>query len=212
MPEIKTFVFNPFQVNTYILSDDDGKCAVIDAACYGKAETDALMKYIDENQLTPVCLINTHAHVDHLPGISALRKRFGIPFMMHRDGLPVLHSAVDQGKMFGFSLEQPRDPDHFIAEGDVIPAGNLSLEVLHVPGHSPGSVVFVDRDGKRMMTGDVLFSGSIGRTDLPGGDFDTLITGIQTKVMPFDDDYQVYPGHGPSTSIGKERKNNPFLQ
>lgn len=212
MTVIETFTFNPFQVNTYILKDESGTCAIIDAACYGQRETDKLLTHIDDHQLTPVFLLNTHAHVDHLLGIASLRKKFDIPFLMHEEGLPVLHSAADQGKMFGFSLDEPGDPDRFIAEGDVIPVGDFSLEVLHLPGHSPGSVVFVERSGKKLLTGDVLFKGSIGRSDLPGGDFDLLISGIRRKLLNFADDFQVYPGHGPSTNIGDERRTNPFLR
>ncbi|HYW96403.1 MAG TPA: MBL fold metallo-hydrolase [Bacteroidales bacterium] len=212
MQDIKTFVFNPFQVNTYLLSDDSGECIIVDAACATDEETGRLTDYIKEHKLTPVMLVNTHAHVDHLPGVTRLREAFKIPFLMHKDDTFLLNRAVEQGQIFGFEMVQPGDPDRYIEEGDTITFGATILEILHVPGHSPGSVVLKNTHQQFLVTGDVLFAGSIGRTDLPGGDYETLTGGIKNKLLTLNDEYVVYPGHGPSTTIGQEREHNPFLR
>lgn len=212
MSRIKSFVFNPFQVNTYLISDDSGQCIIVDPACANESEARNLQRSLDEENLMPVFLVNTHAHVDHLPGVNWFREKYKIPFLMHRDDEFLLQSAVQQGQLFGFNLDQPAAPDRFISEGDILTFGHTRLDVLHVPGHSPGSVVLKNEDDRYLVTGDVLFDGSIGRTDLPGGDYETLVRGIKEKLLILGDDYLVYPGHGPSTSIGREREHNPFLR
>ncbi len=211
MSEIKIFQFNPFQVNTYVVSDASRECVIIDPACQDGKEREMLSSFIDGHQLQPVYVLNTHAHVDHLPGVDYCIKKYGIPFLLHRDDNVLLEQAVNQGLMFGFDIEKPPVPDKFLSEGDILAYGLSALEVLHVPGHSPGSVVFKNSRENFLITGDVLFNGSIGRTDLPGGNYDALIKGIRNKLMILDDNYAVYPGHGPSSTIGMERKHNPFL-
>ncbi len=211
MSGIKSFVFNPFQVNTYILFDDTGECLIIDPACYDEKENFILQEYIKEKSLKPVAILNTHAHVDHLTGVNFFKNAYSIPFLLHKADLFLLHQAVNQGLMFGFELETPPEPDRFPEEGERVTFGHSSLEVLHVPGHSPGSLVFLNRKEKYLISGDVLFNGSIGRTDLPGGNYELLIEGIKEKLMVLEDSYKVYPGHGPSTTIVQERTNNPFL-
>ncbi len=211
MPAIKTFVFNAFQVNTYVLMSGK-ECILIDPACNDREEKETLAAFISGNDLNPIMVLNTHGHVDHLPGVAEFKSRYGIPFLLHKADLPLLRNASVQGMMFGFDLEDPPMPDRFPEEGDSLAFGASSVEVLHVPGHSPGSLVFVNRVEKYMVTGDVLFSGSIGRTDLPGGNYDILVGGIREKLMKYDDEFTVFPGHGPPTTVGEERKHNPFLQ
>ena len=211
-PEIKIFVFNSFQVNTVLLYTGSRDCVIIDPACYRKEETNLLAGFIDANNLRPACVLNTHAHVDHLPGVEFFRKSYNIPFLLHKSDEFLLKQAVSQGMMFGFEISQPAAPDRYVEEGERLTFGSLSVDVLHVPGHSPGSIVLKNDEASVLVTGDVLFNGSIGRTDLPGGDFDELISGIRNKLMNLDDSFLVIPGHGPSTTIGHEKEHNPFLR
>jgi hydroxyacylglutathione hydrolase len=211
-PDIKTFIFNPFQVNTYLLSVESSECVIIDPACYGIEETSILDRYIVERNLKPLCILNTHAHVDHLPGIGFFRDKYNIPFFMHRSDAFLLKQAVNQGMLFGFEISQPADPDRYVEDGEVLSWGSLSLEIIHVPGHSPGSIVIKNDEAHILITGDVLFNGSIGRTDLPGGNYESLIHGIKEKLLVLEDSFLVFPGHGPSSTIGQEKRLNPFLQ
>ena len=209
--QIKQFVFNPFQVNTYLIYDDSHECVIIDAACYEKHEFNTLADYIKKEGLTPKALLITHGHVDHICGTSDILDQFNIPFLMHKDDTYLLAAAVQYGNVFGFNVEQPPAPTGFLGQGDRFDFGNSGLEILHTPGHSPGSITFYSNKDEFLIAGDVLFSGSIGRTDLPKGDFDTLIDSINSKIMVLPDETKVYPGHGDSTTVGRERKSNPFL-
>lgn len=212
MIKVKTLVFNPFQENTYLLFDDETKdCAIVDAGCYTPEEYQLLLKFVESNNLKPAMLINTHCHVDHVLGISQLMSKYNIPFKAHKNEDPLITDAVNHGKVFGFVLEQPPYPSEYIKEGDEVKIGNSSLKIYDVPGHSQGSIVFYNPDDNFIVVGDVLFRGSIGRTDLPGGDYDQLINNIYKKLLVLDRDTVVYPGHGPSTTIGNEIMTNPFL-
>lgn len=211
MIKIKTLVFNPFQENTYLLSDETNECVIVDAGCYTSQEFDLLVNYLEKNSLQPVKLVNTHCHVDHVLGISRLMEKYSIPFEAHKNEDPILANAVTHGKVFGFELEQPPFPTKYINEGDEIKVGNSTLKVLEVPGHSQGSVALYSSEGEFVIVGDVLFRGSIGRTDLPGGDYDQLINSIYKKLLVLDRSTVVYPGHGPSSTIGQEIMTNPFL-
>lgn len=211
--EIKTFTFNPFLENTYVLYDDTRECVIVDAGCYEEKEKKALVDFIAENNLDPVKLINTHCHIDHVFGLRFLADKYKLGLWFHQADMPVFTSTEMVAKMYELpGVELPPEPAGFIEEGDKIAFGNSNLDVLFTPGHSPGHVVFVNQHQKQVVGGDVLFYGSIGRTDLPGGDHNTLIASIKNKLFPLGDDYQVYSGHGPVTNIGFERQNNPFLQ
>ncbi|NJK94567.1 MAG: MBL fold metallo-hydrolase [Bacteroidales bacterium] len=211
MIKIKTLVFNPFQENTYLLSDETNECIIVDAGCYGPKEFDLLINYIEKNQLNPVRLVNTHCHVDHILGIGELMQKYNIPFEANKEEDPIIADAVNHGKVFGFVLDQPPFPTHYIKEGDEIKFGNSLLKVLEVPGHSRGHIALHSEAENFVVVGDVLFRGSIGRTDLPGGDYDQLINSIYKKLLVLDRSTVVYPGHGPSTTIGQEIMTNPFL-
>ena len=204
-------VFNPYEVNTYIVAASDGQCAIIDPACCSPNEQSALTGYIADKGLRPVWLINTHGHFDHVIGNAFVCNTWKVKTAAHRDDLFLMENAYHQGKIFGFSVEQPPIPDVFLNEGDSIDFGDVSLQVFHIPGHSPGSIVLYSPVQKWVIVGDVLFNDSIGRSDLPGGDYDLLIKGIEEKLMTLPSDTMVYPGHGPDTSIGQERIHNPFL-
>lgn len=208
---IKTFPFNPFQVNTYLLYDETGECVIIDAACYGEQEEHVLQAFIEEKALKPVALINTHAHIDHILGNNFIHKTYGLKPLMHKDGLSFLENAQEYGATFGFTVETPVMPDTFLKQGEVVKFGNQELQVLETPGHAAGSVCLYHAAEKFVIAGDVLFQNSIGRTDLPTGDFDTLIEAIQSKLMVLEDETVVYCGHGPATTIGHEKQTNPYL-
>ena len=209
---IEKFVFNPFQVNCYIVYDDTGDCLIIDASCNDKTEKEKLVLFISERDLNPVMILNTHGHVDHLSGNTFLAEKYSIPLAIHRDDLFLVRNAVQQGLIFGFDIDEPPDPSVFLQEGEDVYFGNSGLNVFHAPGHSPGSVVFYSLDGKFLITGDVLFAGSIGRTDLPGGNYNVLMKSIKEKIILLPDDTLIYPGHGPASTIGNEKLNNPFLK
>lgn len=211
MIQIKKFTFNPVQENTFIVFDETGECVIIDAGCYFGDECQELDQFIVEKQLKPVRLINTHCHFDHIMGVTHCRSKYHIPFEIHPDEESLIDHAVEQGDLFGIPMEPVDDPDAYLKEGDQITFGNSYLQVIAAPGHSPGGVVFYNPEQKILFAGDVLFYGSIGRTDLPGGSFEQLIGNIKTKLLTLPEETMVFCGHGPQTTIGFEKKNNPFL-
>jgi glyoxylase-like metal-dependent hydrolase (beta-lactamase superfamily II) len=211
MMTIKVMPFNPFQENTYIVYDETGECIIIDPGCQMSGEKRLLADFIRKSELKPVRLINTHCHLDHVFGNAFVVENFGIPLSIHRGELPVLQSAVVVGAQYGVPCEPSPEPDSYIEDGDEIHFGNSTLRAILTPGHSPASLSFFSEKERFVIAGDVLFLNSIGRTDLPGGDYKTLISSIMNRLMPLGDDVVVYNGHGPSTTIGRERLSNPFL-
>ena len=211
MITIKRFEFNPFGENTYILSDESLDCLIVDPGCQEKDEQDILLDYLEENHLKPVKMINTHCHIDHILGTAFLHHQFNLPFLVHPLEEPLLTASTAQGEFFGLEVQPPPKPSGFLNEGDSVSFGNSVMEVMHIPGHSPGGIVLLNREQKYLLTGDVLFQGSIGRTDLPGGDYDSLVSSIRQKLLVLDPETRVYPGHGPDTTIGIENQSNPFF-
>lgn len=211
MISIKILVFNPFRENTYVVSDDTGECIIIDPGCENIREKEELRIDLALLKLKPVALVNTHCHIDHILGNAFIKKTYSIPLLIHKLELPLLNSSVQQRLIFGLEPGESDEPDTFVEENDLIEFGKTKLDVLHIPGHSPGSIALVNRSEKIAVVGDVLFQGSIGRTDLPGGNFDVLIKNIKEKLLILDPDTIVYPGHGPATKISIERNSNPFL-
>ena len=207
----KCFTFNPFQVNTYIISDEEKNCIILDAGCSDEQEQNKLLNHIDENNLNPVFLLYTHGHVDHMLGNNFLKEKYDLKSYMHKSDISLVKNAQQFAAMFGMSVAPLIEPDHFIDENDSVQIGRFSFRILHVPGHSQGSLVFFQPEQKMLFPGDVLFNGSIGRTDLPGGDYNTLVNGIKEKLMVLEDDVKVFSGHGETTTIGAEKKSNPFL-
>ena len=212
MINIHSFTFNPFSENSYILSDETGECIIIDPGCYVSEEEQELADYVKSNGLKPVRLLNTHCHVDHVFGNQFVADTWKLGLEMHKKDVTVLESFAKVCQMYGFPGGPQPEPERFLEEGDKITFGKSSLDILFTPGHSPGSVCFYSKDDKFVIGGDVLFQGSIGRTDLPGGDFPTLEASIRTKLYTLPDDVRVYPGHGPSTTIGLEKKHNAFVK
>lgn len=211
MINVKKFTFNPLQENTYILYDETSDCVIIDAGCYFNYEQEELTRFIREMKLRPVKLVNTHCHFDHILGITFCRLTYRIPFLAHKDDEFLIGRAVVQGDVFGVPMEPVDLPDEWIGEGERLSFGNSSMEILHVPGHAPGSLVFYDPIQGFILAGDVLFRGSIGRTDLPKGNLEQLISHIKGKLLILPDETIVYCGHGPETTIGAEKRTNPFL-
>lgn len=208
---IKQFVFSPFSVNTFLVYDESKECIIIDAACYIKKEEEALKKYISENQLKPVRLLNTHCHLDHVFGNKFINETFGLKPEAHKDEKPNNDFAAQAAENYGLTMAAPPPLGNFIDENDSIQFGNSKLEILYVPGHTKGSLAFYSKEENVLISGDVLFKDSIGRTDLPGGNFDTLKKSIVTRLYTLNDETTVLPGHGPSTEIGYEKRNNPFI-
>lgn len=211
--KIKRFEFNMFPVNCYVLSDETKEAVVIDPGCFYDEEKQALKNYISSNELTVKHLLNTHLHLDHI---------FGNPFMLKEYGLKAeashldefwLEQAPQQSRMFGFHLdEEPVPLGKYLCDGDIITFGNTELEAIHVPGHSPGSLVYYCKAENCMFSGDVLFQGSIGRADLTGGNFDELKEHICSRLFILPNNTVVYPGHGVPTTIGAEKMDNPFFR
>jgi hydroxyacylglutathione hydrolase len=212
MVQIQTFVFNPFSENTYLLSDETGEAIIIDPGCYDQAEYKELTDHIATNNLTPVKIVNTHAHIDHVLGIAALKRKYNIPFYLHRLDEPVLKAVKSYASNYGFAVFDEPEIDHYLVEGESVTFGNTTLKIIFVPGHAPGHVAFVNDEQKFVIGGDVLFHLSIGRTDLPGGDHATLLSSIRTQLFTLPDEYQVFAGHMQSTTIGFEKKHNPFFR
>jgi hydroxyacylglutathione hydrolase len=212
MIHIKTFVFNPFQVNTYLLYDDSKECLIIDAACYDDDERKQITDFIEKNNLKPIRLICTHGHIDHVLGIKYMMERYpGIQFEIDKDGESFLKSSLSFASVFGLEIEQVPMPTGYLKDNSVLNFGNSILRVIATPGHAAGSICLYQKEQKFVIVGDVLFQGSIGRTDLPTGNHELLLRSIQERLMVLDDDVIVYPGHGPETSIGEEKENNPYL-
>ncbi len=212
--KIKTFEFNPLGVNTYVLSDETGECVVIDAACYFADEQELLLNYLLDHDFVVRHLINTHLHFDHLFGVNLLADRFDLPLLFHPDDEFLLEGIPAQMQLFGFpSVHDNYRPkkSNYLREGDLITFGNHSLRAIHVPGHSPGSIAFYEEHAAVVMSGDALFHSGIGRTDLPRGSYDILTGSIRNKLYALPEETRVYPGHGPSTTIGNEKRYNPFV-
>ena len=211
--KIKVFQFNPLGVNTYVLSDVDGTSIIIDPSCFYQDEKDLLLNYIIDNDLKLIRLLNTHLHFDHIFGNDFIYQQFGLLPEANKADENLNHSFKKQLLKFGFFNYNGSTPEigTYLNENDIISCGNIKLKVLAVPGHSPGSIVFYNEENECAFVGDVLFRGSIGRTDLEGGNFDQLIHGIINKFFRLSNGIVIYPGHGPSTTIGEEKKNNPFL-
>lgn len=211
MLNIKVFVFNEIQENTVVLSDETKECIIIDAGCNNEAEQLRLSGYITENSLKPVMLLNTHGHFDHVMGNAYIFRKYGLQPMMHRGDLNKIENATSYVSAFGLQMENPPIPKQFLEDGQILKFGNTEFKVIYTPGHSEGGVCFYFEKEKLLVAGDTLFNGSIGRTDLPGGDYDELMRSIHTKLLALPGDTRVICGHGPGTTISREAMTNPFL-
>ena len=211
MLQVKTFTFNPVQENTYVIYNDQGWCAIIDPGCYFSNERIELKSYIEQRKLTPKYLLNTHCHLDHVFGNKFVHDTWKLDLHLHPLEKKLLDFAPQSGESWGLPFDNYEGELVFIDEKDRIKIGEDELSILFAPGHSPGSICFYSQNEKFLIGGDVLFKQSIGRYDLPGGDLNTLLNSIKQKLFVLPDDVVVYPGHGPETTIGYEKKFNPFL-
>ena len=207
---IQQITFNPFEEHTYVIYDDTRECAIIDPGCYTQQEQATLSAFIEQHSLSVKHLINTHAHIDHVLGNHYVKSTYGVKLALHDLDLPTLQLAAQYAAKYGFPNYQPTEADLLL--GDVIQVGNSTLTVLHVPGHAPGHVALYSARDKLCLAGDVLFKRSIGRTDLPGGDHTLLMQSIHQQLFPLGDEVVIYPGHGPATTIGTEKRHNPYCQ
>ena len=211
MLKIKVFTFSPIQENTYVLYNENNECLIIDPGCYFPEEQQELKAFLDKNGLKPKKLLNTHCHLDHVFGNKFIAENYDLTLHLHPKEEVVLQFAPTSGLMYEMPFDNYQGEFIFLHEGDKVTLGDDELEIIHVPGHSPGSICFYCKAQNFIIGGDVLFNGSIGRTDLPMGDHQTLITGIRQKLFFLPDDIIVYSGHGPETTIGEEKKSNPFV-
>ena len=212
MLQISSFVFNPFGENTYILNDETKDCVIIDPGCSTQAEENELFGYIDSHQLKPLMIINTHGHVDHVVGNSAVKRRYGIKVAAHPDTKPDFTQAKRQAVWLGFQPVGDIDlPDVDLQDGQEIKIGDSSLEVICTPGHAKGSISLYAMVEGWVFTGDALFCRSVGRTDLPGGNFEELRESIRTRLFTLPEDTEVFPGHGESTTIFDENRYNMYV-
>jgi len=209
---IKVFSFSPIQENTYIVYNEQLDCCIIDPGCYFPAEEDTLKRFITDQHLRPKYLLNTHCHLDHVFGNRYVHETWQLPLYLHPKEVLVLEYAPKSGERWNMPFRNYEGPFNFLQEGDIINIGNDKLEVLFAPGHSPGHICFSCRDQQFVIGGYVLFKMSIGRTDLPGGDHELLLKSIREKLFVLPDEVKIYPGHGEPTTIGFEKKHNPFLQ
>lgn len=211
MLTVQSFTFNPVQENTYVVYNEKGQCCIIDPGCYFASEEKQLKDFIEENRLQPIYLLNTHCHLDHIFGNQFVHKTYDLMLHLSRPEQAVLEYGPASGQMYQLPFVNYEGELKFLDEGDVIRIGEDELHVLFTPGHSPGHISFYNREGKFVLSGDVLFQGSVGRTDLPGGDFGILEESIKTKLYTLPEGTIVYPGHGETTTIGDEIKSNPFV-
>ena len=219
--KVEQFTFNHFQVNCFVLWDEQSRqCAIVDPAAEASYEDERMASFIEGNGLRPVRILLTHAHVDHVAGLRQACERYGLPVTLHADGVKLLRQAAAYGAVMGFAVDALDDLQScFIADNEVLTIGGGQpgmpkggqIECRYVPGHCPGSMAFVLHAEEMVLTGDALFRGSIGRTDFPGGDYNTLLSSLHSRIMTLPDGYQVLPGHGELSTIGEERRYNGFL-
>lgn len=209
--EVKTFTFNPFMENTYVVYDN-GTGVIIDPGCYDPAEEQELVDFIEDKGIRIEKILNTHGHIDHVLGNYFTKNRFGVELWIGEHDLQSLQSVQAYAPSYGFQKYSAAEADHLLKEGDEITVGSGKMKVLFAPGHAPGHIAFYNAQDNFIIGGDVLFQESIGRTDLPGGDFDTLMESIRSQFYTLPDQTIVYPGHGGETTIGHEKKFNPFCR
>lgn len=209
--EIAIFTFNAFAENTYVLYDKSKDCIIIDPGCSNDSERNELINFIEQKELVPVHLVNTHCHIDHVLGNRFISDQFGLPLTSHIGEQVVLDMQPMVSQMYGVDYDPSPNISVYLDQDDILEFGQTKLKVLFTPGHSPASISFYNHMTMQLIAGDVLFNDSIGRTDLPGGDYKTLIHSIKSKFLVLNDKVVVFSGHGEITTIGKERRSNPFL-
>lgn len=211
MLQLRYFTFNPFQENTYLLYTDNKEAVIVDPGMYNAQERSAIKEFIKANDLNLVKLLNTHTHIDHVFGNHFIFNEYGLKPWLHKEDEVVLQMAERSAEVYQLDYDHSSEIEGYLTEGDEVKIGDAVLKCLFVPGHSPGHLVFVNEEGNFAIGGDVLFRGSIGRTDLPGGDHETLLSMIREKIFTLPENMTIYPGHGDPTTVGYEKENNPFF-
>ena len=213
MIKVEKFVFSPFSENTYVIWDDETKeTIIVDPGCFDESEENNLSEFISKNELKIAYLINTHCHIDHIFGCAFIKENYNPVFLAPEKDLPLLQNAVKQAEMFGVEIKTPPQPDQYLSEDLVLSLNQSEIKFIFTPGHTPGEFCLYLKNEKILISGDVLFKEGIGRTDLWGGNYDTLINSVNTKLLLLPSDVKVYPGHGEETTIGYEKVHNPFLK
>jgi glyoxylase-like metal-dependent hydrolase (beta-lactamase superfamily II) len=209
--QVKIFYFNELRVCTYLLWDNTQECVIVDCGCGNENECSRMKKFIADNHLKPILLLNTHGHFDHAMGNAFLVKTYGIKSYIHAGDEKWLLQTAEIAANYGYKVENPPAPSAYLEDGQIIRFGQSQLQVLHTPGHTKGSVCFYASEDNFILSGDLLFQGCIGRTDLPGGDYDEIMESLFKKILPLPESTAVYPGHGPATTIHEEKLTNPFI-
>lgn len=212
MIQVKSFCFNAFQENTYLVWNEQGEGLLIDPGCYTYEERNILKEFIEEKQITPKAIINTHAHVDHVLGVQSIKEFYQIPFGLHQKETVILQDVKNRAQAYGFPHYQETEIDFFLEEGQTLSFGDWSPKVLFTPGHAPGHVSFYFEKDQILLSGDVLFRRSVGRTDFPHCNHEHLVQSIQTQLYTLPDETVVYPGHSGPTTIGEEKQFNPYVR
>jgi hydroxyacylglutathione hydrolase len=212
MIQVQSFVFNPYQENTYVLYDDSGACVIIDPGMYGPADESTFSAFIREKELKPELLLNTHCHVDHVLGNKFIYEQYGLLPQFHEGEVPLLVEVQHYAPQMGIRYEVSPIPERFLPAEGTVQWGQHRLELIFAPGHSPAHLCFYHSGQRLLIGGDVLFRNSIGRTDLPGGNHQQLLDSIRQRIYTLPDETIVYPGHGPETTIGFEKRTNPFVR
>ncbi len=210
--EVFRLVFSPIAVNTYIAACKTDDCAIIDCGCYDEKEFARLTRFIELKKLKPVLLLNTHCHLDHIFGNKFMLEKYNLRTFCNEKEKDNLINAPAYADFLGFSIDPPPEPEGYLSDGDIVKFGEITLKALFVPGHTSGSLAYYCEQESCIFTGDVIFAGGIGRTDLPGGNHNTLLTSIKDKILTLPPSTVIYSGHGPATTVGKELKHNPWLQ
>jgi hydroxyacylglutathione hydrolase len=211
--KIKTFAVNPFEMNCYVYHDEKThEGVIIDPGMYSDDEKSLVEESIKSGNIEINYILLTHGHIDHIMGVKWAKDKYNVPVCMHKDDLPLIDKAVEQGHLFNVSFPPPPQPDIFLDENAKVSFGNSTFSILHTPGHSPGGICFVDERNKNIFVGDCVFRRSIGRTDLWMGDMEQLLDSIENKIFKYGDDFVLYPGHYGETTIGEEKLQNPFLR
>lgn len=209
--EIKTFHFNPIMVNTYLLSDETGEAVIVDPGNCQTYEDEQIREYVSAKNLKIKYIINTHPHIDHIAGNPWCMAEYHPELLMHEAGMPIYNKAFAYAAAFGLETEKMPAPDRFLQEGDVVTFGNQQLKVLYTPGHCDGSICLYSADNNLIITGDLIFELSVGRSDLPTGNEALLQQSIREKILPLPDEVTILSGHGDPTTVGRERRGNPYL-
>lgn len=209
---VKTFYFNPLRTCCYLLYDATGQCVVVDPGSATEGEHQRIAAFVNKEGLQPQYILNTHGHFDHILGNNFVSRTWDIPCLLHEADLPFVQATSVYAAAFGMTAPEMTAPVQNLRPGETLHFGETHLQVLHCPGHSPGSVAFYHKSQGLLFAGDTLFAGSVGRTDLPGGHYETLLESLQRELLPLPDGVIVYPGHGPTTTIGQERTHNPYFR